>query len=100
MRIDNSPHRKRGWRSEPSFWTREPADDALSLLENALRGDELADSPQSLLEENAQLRKLAVQLSNLVGDLPATTTDETQSGRVKVSGELDDAIVNRGSVDS
>jgi hypothetical protein len=99
MRIDNSPHRKRGWRSEPSFWTREPADDALSLLENALRGDELADSPQSLLEENAQLRKLAVQLSNLLGDLPATK-DETQSGRAKVSGGPDAAIVNRANADS
>jgi len=100
MRINNSPHDKRERCSEPSFWTCEPTNDTLSQIENALRGDELADGPQSLLEENAQLRKLAVQLSNLLGDLPATTTDETQSGHVKVSGELDDAIVNRGSVDS
>lgn len=29
-----------------------------------------------LLEENARLRKLAVQLSNLLGDLPTTATIE------------------------
>ena len=79
MRTD-SPHDKRGRRREPSFWTNEPTDDALSLLQDCLRGDELASEPQSLLEENAQLRKLAVQLSNLLGDLPATATEETQSG--------------------
>jgi hypothetical protein len=94
MPVDHSPHNKRGRRGEPSLWTYEPANDAVSLLENALRGDKLADGPQSLLEENAQLRKLVVQLSHLLGDLPATTTDETQSGRAEVSGGLDDVIVS------
>ena len=93
MPVDHSPHDKRGHRSEPSFWTYEPANDAVSLLENALRGDEPGDGRQSLLEENAQLRKLVIQLSNLLGDLPATTTDETQPGRAEVSGGLDDVIV-------
>ncbi len=92
MPADHSPHNKHGRRGEPSFWTYEPAKDT-SLLENAVRGDELADGPQSLLEENAQLRKLVVQLSNLLGDLPATTTDDTQSDRAAVSGGPDDVIV-------
>ena len=42
---------------------------------DGLRGDEAplqeADNIQVLLEENARLRKLAVKLSNLLGDLPA-----------------------------
>ena len=70
------PPRKQGRLGEPS-----PSDDALSLLEeNALRGDEPAlwgdehtDDVHSLLEENARLRKLAVELSNLLGDLPRRT---------------------------
>jgi hypothetical protein len=31
-----------------------------------------------LLEENARLRKLAVKLSNLLGDLPERTASEIQ----------------------
>jgi hypothetical protein len=41
MRIDHPPHHKRARRTEPSFWVDQPADDALSLFENALRGAEL-----------------------------------------------------------
>ena len=92
MPTDHSPHGKPGRRGEPSFWTYEPANDAVSLIERALRGDEHADGPQALLEENAQLRKLVIQLSNLLGDLP-TTTDETQSVGAEVSGALDDVVV-------
>lgn len=85
MPIDHSPQDKRLRRAEPSLWICEPANDAVSPLDNALRGDELADGCQSVREKNAQLRKLAVQLSNLLGDLPVTTTSEVQSGRTKVS---------------
>lgn len=91
MPVDHSPHDKRGHRSEPSFWTYEPANDAVSLIDNALQEDEPGDGRQSLLEENAQLRKLVIQLSNLLGDLPAT--DKTQPGRAEVPGGLDDVIV-------
>ena len=42
---------------------------------DGLRGDEApyqeTDKLSALLEENARLRKLAVKLSNLLGDLPA-----------------------------
>lgn len=42
---------------------------------DGLRGDETphqeTDNVSVLLEENARLRKLAVKLSNLLGDLPA-----------------------------
>ena len=45
---------------------------------DGLRGDEAlhqeTDNVVVLLEENARLRKLAVKLSNLLGDLPAQGT--------------------------
>jgi hypothetical protein len=45
---------------------------------DGLRGDEAlhqkADNVGLLLEENARLRKLAVKLSNLLGDLPERGT--------------------------
>ena len=44
---------------------------------DGLRGDEApqeADNIPVLLEENARLRKLAVKLSNLLGDLPEQST--------------------------
>ena len=45
---------------------------------DGLRGDEAlhqeADNVVLLLEENARLRKLAVKLSNLLGDLPEQGT--------------------------
>jgi len=56
---------------------------ALSPLLEEAAG--LQESPQTqgtcddllvLLEENARLRKLAIKLSNLLGDLPADTTRE------------------------
>jgi len=72
MRVDH-PHQKQGRRAQPSFWVDEPTDDALSLLENALRGDETApcadeqaDEAQALIEQNARLRKLLAQLSELI----------------------------------
>ena len=73
MRTDHPPQSKRDRRADPSLWVDEPTDDALSLLENALRGDEPAprgnettDEAHSLLEENARLRELLAQLSELI----------------------------------
>lgn len=57
----------------PSLWADEPADEASLLGENALREDDPAlwddehgDNVHSLLEENARLRGLLVQLSDLI----------------------------------
>lgn len=74
MRVDHpQQHNKRDRRAEPSFWVDEPTDDALSLLENALRGDEPelrrdehAEETLALIEENARLRELLGQLSDLI----------------------------------
>jgi hypothetical protein len=73
MRVDHPLQSKQGRRGEPTFWVDEPTDDALSLLEDALqgdgpahRGDEPADEAKALIEENARLRKLVAQLSDLV----------------------------------
>jgi hypothetical protein len=72
MELDHSPHRQ-SRRVEPSLWTNEPVDDAFSLLDNALRGDGSApcgddhtDEVHLLLEENARLRELLAQLSELI----------------------------------
>ena len=50
-----------------------------------LQGDESphqeTDALLLLLEENARLRKLAVQLSNLLGDLPPFSFPTTPTGR-------------------
>jgi hypothetical protein len=70
----NQPALNRQGRScGPSLWVNEPTDDALPLLEDALRGDESSlwadehtDEVHSLLEENARLRGLLVQLSDLI----------------------------------
>jgi hypothetical protein len=70
----NQPARnKQGRPGEPSHWADEPADEALPQLEDALRGDEPSlwadehtDEVRSLLEENARLRGLLVQLSDLI----------------------------------
>jgi hypothetical protein len=60
-----------------------PADELLTALSplldevDGLRGDETqreAGNIPVLLEENARLRKLAVKLSNLLGDLPERGT--------------------------
>ena len=72
LREDNSV------RQEPSE-APPPVDELLTALSplldevDGLRGDEApqeADNIPVLLEENARLRKLAVKLSNLLGDLP------------------------------
>jgi hypothetical protein len=74
MEADYPPRDEQGRPGEPSLCVDEPADDALlTLQENALGGDEPApwsgehagDIP-SLLEENARLRGLLVQLSDLI----------------------------------
>ena len=72
MQTDHPQQNKRP-RSEPSLWADEPADDALSLLENALREDEPAhcggehdEDVHALREENARLRELLAQLSELI----------------------------------
>jgi len=72
MKPIHPPHHKLDVRGDPSLWAAEPTDDALSLLENALRGDEPAlcgdehtDEIQLLREENARLRELLAQLSDL-----------------------------------
>ena len=71
--MNHPPQNKLGRPCEPSLWANEPADDALPLLEDALRedesslwADEHADDVHSLLEENARLRGLLVQLSDLI----------------------------------
>jgi hypothetical protein len=67
MQTDHPKHHKRP-HSEPSFWAGAPVDDALSLLEHALREDRPvrnADHPRDevfrLREENARLRKLLAE---------------------------------------
>jgi hypothetical protein len=74
MGINHSPHHRQGGVSEPTLWADDPADDTLSLFdEDALRGDEAAlwgeeraEDIHLLLEENARLRELLVQLSDLI----------------------------------
>ena len=61
MGTDHSPRDKQAHLAKPSLWVAEPADNSRSRLENALRGDE-----PSLWDENARLRGLVVQLSNLI----------------------------------
>jgi hypothetical protein len=70
---ENPPRNKQGRLGERSLWADEPTDDALPLLEDALRedepsiwGDEYTDDVPLLLEENARLRGLLVQLSDLI----------------------------------
>jgi hypothetical protein len=73
MRTDYPPLDKQAYLDKPSLWIDEPADDSLSLLENALREDDPSlwdgahtEEVYSLLEENARLRGLLVQLSDLI----------------------------------
>ena len=73
MGIDHPPRDEQANLAKPSLFFAEPADDSLSLLESALRGDEPSlwdgehtEEVYSLLEENARLRGLVVQLSNLI----------------------------------
>jgi hypothetical protein len=71
--MKNPPRNKQGRPGEPSLWANKTADDALPPLEDALREDEPSlgvdehtDDVHSLLEENARLRGLSVQLSDLI----------------------------------
>ena len=74
MGTEHLPRNKQGRRAEASLGFDESTEGAVSLLEeNALRGDEPpiwgdkhSDYMHSLLEENARLRKLLVQLSDLI----------------------------------
>ncbi len=74
MGIEHLPRNKQGRLAEPSLAVDENTDGAVSLLEeNALRGDESSlwgdehsDDLHSLLEENARLRRLLVQVSDLI----------------------------------
>jgi hypothetical protein len=68
MQTDHPEHHKRP-HSTPSLWVDLPVDDALSLLENALREDRparVAEQPRDefrvLREENARLRRLLASL--------------------------------------
>jgi hypothetical protein len=71
--MNHPPRNKQRHISRPSLWADVPADDALPLLEGALRedepslwGDEYTDDVHSLLEENARLRGVLVRLSDLI----------------------------------
>jgi hypothetical protein len=70
MQIDH-PQRNKRRGIEPSLWADEPADEAVSLLENALGEDEPArcegdhnDDVDWLRQANARLRQLLARLSN------------------------------------
>src|SRR3979409_345344 len=74
MGTEHLPRNKQGCLAEPSLGVDENSDGAVSLLEeNAVRvdepslwGDEHSDDMHSLLEENARLRRLLVQVSDLI----------------------------------
>ena len=74
MGTEHLPRNRQGRLAEASLGVDENTDCAVSLLEeNALRGDEPSlwgdehsDDMHSLLEENARLRRLLVQLSDLI----------------------------------
>ena len=74
MGTEHLPRNKQGRLAEPSLAVDENTGGAVSLLEeNALRGDERSlwadehsDDLHSLLEENARLRRLLVQVSDLI----------------------------------
>ncbi len=72
MQADHLEHHKRP-HNTPSLWVDLPVDDALSLLEHALREDQPAqgnndprDEVHSLREENARLRRLLAALPQAV----------------------------------
>jgi hypothetical protein len=71
--MNQPPRNEQGRPDEPTLWADESTDDALPLVEDAVREDEPslwvdehADDVHSLLEENARLRGLLVQLSDLI----------------------------------
>ena len=74
MNIGHPPHDRQGQR-----------DDFLAVLSPLLEEAEILESQQAeandllrLLEQNARLRKLAVKLSNLLGDLPERAASEIE----------------------
>ena len=71
--MNQPPRNEQGRPRKPTLWADEPTDDAPSLVEDALRedesarwGDEHTSDVHLLFEENARLRKLLVQLSELI----------------------------------
>jgi hypothetical protein len=71
--MNQPPRNKQGRPGEPTLWAGEPTDDAPPLLEDVLREDEPSlwvdehtDDVHSLREENARLRGLLVQLSDII----------------------------------
>ena len=70
MGTEHLPRNKQGRLAEPSVGVDENTDGAVSLPEDndepSLWGDEHSDDMHSLLEENARLRRLLVQLSDLI----------------------------------
>ena len=74
MGTEYLPRKKHRRLAEPSLWVVENNDNAASLLEeDGLRGDEdslhaneHSDDVHSLLEENARLRGILVQLSSII----------------------------------
>ena len=73
MGINHSQLHRRGGVSEPTLWADDPADDAFSRFDDvalrdepALWGEERTDDIHLLLEENARLRGLLAQLSELI----------------------------------
>jgi hypothetical protein len=73
MGTDHPPRDEQARLAKPSLWVAEPALEPRSPLENPLRGHGLpiwdgehTENVSSLVEENARLRGLVVQLSNLI----------------------------------
>ena len=98
MGTGHPPHNKQDRLDE--FRGVEHADNVLPLREENARLRRIESPYQEsneiirLLEENGRLRKLAIELSNLVGDLPVGSRHETEPevverlpviGRVKAS---------------
>ena len=73
METDHPPRDKQAHLAKPSLWVAEPAGDPRSPLENAFREDEPSlwggehtEDVNSLIDEDARLRGLLVQLSDLI----------------------------------
>ena len=81
MSIEHPPHDKQSARRDTFRNAEHAGNELLTALSplldevDGLRADETlhqeTNNVVQLLEENARLRKLAVKLSNLLGDLPA-----------------------------
>ena len=67
MGRDHSPRDKQAHLAKPSLWVAEPAgEQALRQHEPSLWDGEHTEDVNSLIAENARLRGLVVQLSNLI----------------------------------